>query len=86
MTAGSKNNVMITRWQALALTGGALVASSVVARGASADLVPGTSVQAGPGHRGHAQALPDPDALVPVPFAPTASRVTQQTRMAQTSA
>jgi L-ascorbate metabolism protein UlaG (beta-lactamase superfamily) len=46
MTAGSKNNVMITRRQALALTGGALVASSVVTRGASAGLVPGASAQA----------------------------------------
>jgi L-ascorbate metabolism protein UlaG (beta-lactamase superfamily) len=46
MTAGSKNNVMITRRQALALTGGALVASSVAARGASAGPVAGTSAQA----------------------------------------
>ncbi len=46
MTAGSKNNVMITRRQAHALTGGALVTSFVVARGASAGLGPGTSVQA----------------------------------------
>jgi L-ascorbate metabolism protein UlaG (beta-lactamase superfamily) len=46
MTAESKNNGLITRRQALALTGGALVASSVVARGASAGSVPRTSAQA----------------------------------------
>jgi L-ascorbate metabolism protein UlaG (beta-lactamase superfamily) len=46
MTAESKNNGVITRRQALALTGGALAASSVVARGASAGLVAGTSAQA----------------------------------------
>jgi L-ascorbate metabolism protein UlaG (beta-lactamase superfamily) len=46
MTAESKNNVMITRRQALALTGGALVASSILTRGASAGPVPGASTQA----------------------------------------
>jgi L-ascorbate metabolism protein UlaG (beta-lactamase superfamily) len=46
MTAESKNNVMITRRQALALTGGALVASSILTRGASASSVPGASTQA----------------------------------------
>ena len=46
MAVESKNNVIITRRQALALTGGALVASSVIARGASASPVPGASAQA----------------------------------------
>ena len=46
MTARSKKNVMITRRQALALTGGALVASSVMARGAPAGPVLGASAQA----------------------------------------
>jgi hypothetical protein len=46
MTAESKNNGVITRRQALALTGGALVASSILTRGASAGSVPGTSAQA----------------------------------------
>jgi L-ascorbate metabolism protein UlaG (beta-lactamase superfamily) len=46
MTAESKNNGVITRRQALALTGGAIVASSEVARGVSAGPAPGASVQA----------------------------------------
>jgi L-ascorbate metabolism protein UlaG (beta-lactamase superfamily) len=46
MTAESKNNLMITRRQALALTGGALVASSVIGRGPSAGPGPGESAQA----------------------------------------
>jgi L-ascorbate metabolism protein UlaG (beta-lactamase superfamily) len=46
MTARSRKNVMITRRQALAVTGGALVASSVVARGAPAGPVPSASAQA----------------------------------------
>jgi L-ascorbate metabolism protein UlaG (beta-lactamase superfamily) len=46
MTAESKNNVMITRRQALALTGGALVTSSVTARGASTGPLLGASAQA----------------------------------------
>ena len=46
MTARSRKDVMITRRQALVLTGGALVASSVMARGALAGPVPDASAQA----------------------------------------
>ncbi len=46
MTAKSKNNVMITRRQALASAGGALVASSVTTRGTSAERLLGASGQA----------------------------------------